>query len=113
MAAIIEFEDNLIWVTCSGVDFTDQIESCHYLGMKFNQTKKKWSINPGKIKEVMAEFSTYGIQISEYDKKAINDYIDSLSDFHQILKRSERRYFHQELLKHEPIKIEKEDSTSS
>ena len=53
MAAIIEFEDNLIWVTCSGSQFQDQIESCKYLKMSYNPTKKKWSISPGKIKEVM------------------------------------------------------------
>ena len=62
MATIIEFEDNLIWVTCSGSQFQDQIESCKYLKMNYNPSKKKWSISPGKIKEVMDEFSAYGIQ---------------------------------------------------
>ena len=105
MAAIIEFEDDLIWVTCSGANFQDQVESCHYLKMKFNVAKKKWSISPGKIKEVLAEFSDYGIQMSEYDKEAINNYIDRLSNFHQILKRSERRHFNVELMRKPPFQI--------
>ena len=103
MAAIIEFEDNLIWVTCSGSQFQDQIESCKYLKMSYNPTKKKWSISPGKIKEVMDEFSIYGIQLSEYDKEAINNYIDSISKFHRIIKRSERRHFNLSLMKKPPF----------
>ena len=102
MAAVIEFEDDLIWVTCSGSDFHDQVETCKYLKMSYNASKKKWSISPGKIKEVLDEFSTYGVQISEYDKMAINNYIDGLSNFHQILKRSERRHFKPELMKKPP-----------
>ena len=108
MATIIEFEDNLLWITCSGDRFQDQIESCKYLKMAYNPGKKKWSISPGKIKEVMDEFSTYGIQLSEYDKMAINKYIDSLSNFHRIVKRSERRHFNIDLMKQPPF-MPKED----
>ena len=103
MATIIEFEDNLIWVTCSGSQFQDQIESCKYLKMNYNPSKKKWSISPGKIKEVMDEFSAYGIQLSEYDKEAFNNYIDGLSNFHRIIKRSERRLFNLSLMKKPPF----------
>ena len=56
-----------------------------------------------KIKEVMDEFSIYGIQLSEYDKEAINNYIDSLSNFHRIIKRSERRHFKLSLMKKPPF----------
>ena len=85
MATIIEFEDNLIWVTCSGSQFQDQIESCKYLKMNYNPSKKKWSISTGKIKE------------------AINNYIDGLSNFHRIVKRSERRHFNLSLMKKPPF----------
>ena len=51
----------------------------------------------------MDEFSIYGIQLSEYDKEAINNYIDSLSNFHRIVKRSERRHFNLSLMKKPPF----------
>lgn len=89
----VEFEDGTLYVKCSGSDFQEQIESCHYLKMKFDAKSKRWATSPGKIKEVLDEFSQYGVQFSEYDKIELNKYIDSLSNFSKIVKRSERRKY--------------------
>ncbi|MCF0124948.1 MAG: hypothetical protein HUJ68_04210 [Clostridia bacterium] len=107
MAAILEFEDNLLWITCSGSNFMEQVDSCKYLRMNYSAAKKKWSISPGRLNEVLDEFSEYGIQISEYDKMEINKYIDSLSTFHKIIKRSERRHFNKDLMKLPPFQPKK------
>src|SRR5574344_188731 len=100
----VEFEDGELLVTCSGRDFTEEIDSCKYLNMKYVPSKKKWSISPGKLKQVQEEFDRFGIQISEYDKQQINNYIDNLSTFTQNLSRGQRKKFNVNLMNYPPDK---------
>lgn len=110
----LEFDDGLLWITCSGANFSEQIESCKYLGMVYDLAHKKWSISPGRLSEVQAEFSQYGLQISEYDKLQINNYIDSITDFEKITKRSERRALTPSLLNHQALSdFQNEDVTKA
>lgn len=102
MAVKLEFENDKLYVTCSGADFQEQLESCRYLHMQFDGKLKKWFISPGKLNEVQNEFSQYGIQMSEYDKMELNNYIEKLSNFKKITKRSERRHYDVDCLKHPP-----------
>lgn len=98
----LEFIDNKLYVRCSGSDFNEQIESCRYLKMQYDPARKAWFVSPGKYREVETEFSQYGIEISEYDRLCLKTYLESLSDFKRITKRSERRKFDPSILKMPP-----------
>ena len=98
----IEFENDLLYVTCSGSDFAEQIESCRYLKMNYDPKLKKWYTSPAKYKDVLDEFHQYGVNFSEYDKEQINKYIENLSDFSRIVKRGERRHYDDSILNYPP-----------
>lgn len=94
----LEYNDGKLYITCSGNDFIEQIESCKYLHMTYISSLKKWSISAGKYKEVEDEFKPYGIEFSEYDKNKLKDYMNNLSTFSKLTKRSEYRHFNSENL---------------
>lgn len=98
----VEFEDGLLYVTCGGARFSEQLETCRDMKMIYSPSKKAWTISPGKYEEVLAEFHQFGVQLSEYDKLQINQYIDNISDFHKIMKRSERRHYDDDVLNSPP-----------
>lgn len=89
----VEFEDGRLLVSCGGNNFSEQIDTCKEMRMIYNPSTHKWSISPSRYKEVLAEFQQYGVQLSEYDKEQINNYIENLSDFKKIMKRGERRHY--------------------
>lgn len=98
----IEFKDGKLLVSCSGANFSEQIESCKYLKMSYASPLRKWSISAGKYREVEDEFKQYGIEFSEYDRQLLKQYLDSLSTFSKITKRSEYRHFDPDCLKLPP-----------
>lgn len=98
----IEFKDSKLLVSCSGASFSEQIESCKYLKMSYISSLKKWSISAGKYREVEDEFKQYGIEFSEYDRQLLKQYLDSLSTFSKVTKRSEYRHFDSNCLKLPP-----------
>ena len=100
----VEFEDGMLYVSCGGDSnsFAEQLETCREMHMVYTPSKRAWAISPSKYKEVLDEFHQYGVQLSEYDKEQINNYIENLSDFHKIMKRSERRHYNDSTLIHPP-----------
>lgn len=99
----IEFNDGQLIVYAAGNNFQDQIESCKYLGMRYEPTLKAWSISAGKFNEVVEEMKQYHIEFSEYDKVEMNKYFSSLEELKKITKRSEYRKYLPDLLTMEPI----------
>jgi SNF2 family DNA or RNA helicase len=101
----IEFDSNSkqLLLQCSGKRFHEEIESLRYLRAVFNSSLKKWLISPSRLNEIQGEMQQFGISISEYDKKEIKNYLDSLSELKIVTKRSDYRYFNSELLKKPPL----------
>jgi hypothetical protein len=99
----IEFDNELLYISCSGAQFSEQLESCRSLGMRYDADKKAWFISPGFLDKVMEEMKIYNLSISEYDRLKIKEYFEHLSEIKKITKRSEYRKFHPELLNIEPL----------
>jgi hypothetical protein len=99
----IEFEDDQLFITCSGSRFLEEVESCKLLGMRYDPNKRAWSISPGFLDQVLEEMKQYNLVISEYDKQQIKKYFDTLNELSKTTKRSEWRKFHSELLKVCPL----------
>lgn len=100
----IEFDTNTkqLLMQCSGTRFHDEIEIMKYLKAFFNSNLKKWTIHPSRLNEVIDEFQTYGITISEYDKKEIAKYLNNLIELKVISSRKDYRFFKQDLLTFPP-----------
>lgn len=98
----VEFEDGKLLVSCGGNNFSEQIDTCKEMKMVYSPSTHKWSTSPSRYKEVLSEFQQYGVQLSEYDKEQINNYIESLSDFKKIIRRGERRHYDDNILNFPP-----------
>jgi midasin (ATPase involved in ribosome maturation) len=106
----IEFDNDQLFISCSGSQFSEQVESCKVLGMRYNAEKRAWAISPGFLDDVMKEMQQYNLSISEYDKNKIKEYFDTMNELKKITKRSEWRKFHPELLNVEPLIQEQKDN---
>jgi hypothetical protein len=109
----IEFDDDLLFISCSGSQFNEQLESCRILGMRYNADKKAWTISPSFLDDVLKEMQQYSLVISEYDKNKIKEYFDNMNELKRVVKRSEWRTFHPELLKISPLRQENSNGASN
>jgi SNF2 family DNA or RNA helicase len=99
----IEYEDGTLYLKCTGAQFNEQIESCKLMGMMYDPETKMWTTSAGRFDEVIDEMSQYHLDLSEYDKKEIKNYFDSLDELKKITKRSEYYKYNQDLLLQKPI----------
>jgi hypothetical protein len=99
----VSYKDGLLYVQCSGKQFSDQVEDVKQMGMRYDPDERAWTISAGKLNEVLNDLSIYNVEISEWDRLEIKKYYESLDELKRIDKRSEYRKFNPELLKESPL----------
>jgi len=100
----ISFDDGQLAISPSGKQFFDAVESCKYLGARFDKSTKQWLLSPSKYAEAIAELKQYKLDISPADEKAIEQHFQNMCELRVIETRKEMRKPIYELLNANPLK---------
>lgn len=97
-------EDDKICVKCSGEYFTEQIEICKTLSMRFDIEDKTWKTSIARYNEVFENFEQFNPEISMYTVNELKKWRDGLNELDIKTSRKDYRKFNLDLLTMPPTK---------
>ena len=97
-------EDDQIHVRCSGDTFTEQLDTCRSLSMRYDPKTKTWTSHISKYNEIIDNFILYSPEISEHTLQEMKKWKSTLKELEVKTSRKDYRRFNFDLLTMPPTK---------